>query len=110
MNAILIALLVCQTADAPLRPPVLIDENSAVVTITGVEPLAPGTVCLTKGKADLEAKAKVSCQGERDDFRAQNGQHVSTPLIVVLVLTAVAVGAAAGAGVCAAAHCGGTGR
>ncbi len=37
--------------DAPLKPPQLVDDNGTITTITGVEPLAPGVVCLTPGRA-----------------------------------------------------------
>ncbi len=50
MTALLLAALLA-ASDTPLKPPELVDDAGNITTITGVEPLAPGTVCLTPLRA-----------------------------------------------------------
>ncbi len=97
MTHLLLVAFLAQAPDAPLRPPELVDEHGSVTTITGVEPLAPGTVCLTHAKA----------QSVRDDLVAKNarlevleaGSGIDWPLVLAVAgLGVLAAGVAAAGG------------
>lgn len=101
MNALILAVLVAQVADAPVapnNPPRLIDENGQITTITGTETLELNTICFTGAKAKIERDGKVACEAERADFRSKDA-FWSTPLIIALAVVAAGAGAAGTYGV-----------
>ena len=111
-SLLILALLAADPVDAGIDlgandVPVLLHLDGSRQTLTGVEPLPLGTVCLDHPKA-----ASV-----RDDLAAKNARVASLeaslgtnwPVVVIVAAAGVvAAGAAAAAGYCAgdATHCG----
>jgi len=105
MIAVILAALLAQAADAPTLPPVLIDDKGNVRTITGVEPLEPGTRCLTPGASANAAGAIAGCEAELAKLKESRGAVIlPVAAFVAIVAGAVAVGVAVGVGATLAAQ------
>ena len=104
-HLLLLALLAADPVDPGATDvPVLLHLDGSRQTITGVEPLPLGTVCLDHPKA-----ASV-----RDDLASKNARVASLeaslrtnwPVAVILAVAGVVVGGAVAVGVtCASGHC-----